>query len=99
MPRRRIPMVSDPYFDEFIYDIIYSLTPTQRRQLDGKYAQACSTPKRAQSFARTAPLEQKYFLLALLGIKRATVLLMKKPLGQTLKPSFKTIAKEIPVPV
>jgi len=78
MPRRRIPMVSDPYFDEFIYDIIYSLTPTQRRQLDGKYAQACSTPKRAQSFARTAPLEQKYFLLALLGIKRATVLFDEK---------------------
>lgn len=85
MRHSHLKLVHDPYFDEFIYDIIYSLTPVQRRELNDEYEKVCRSPKKAKAFCRLASLEQKFHLLAQLGIKRATILFRENILPENFK--------------
>lgn len=73
MRRAKTQMIHNPFLEEFVYDIIYSLTPMQRRSLPNEYVKVTKTPKAAKTFARMASLEQKYHLLSCLGIKWCNV--------------------------
>lgn len=94
MQRAHIKLVHNPYFDEFIYDIIYSLTTKQKRDLDPVYAKMVSTPKKAKAFCRLGSLEQKFHFLASVGIKWSSILYCETASPKNFKEVLKAYQKE-----
>lgn len=65
---KRNGVVHNPFLEEFIFDVIFNLTPAQRRNLDKKYIKAIKSPASARTFCSKSSLEEQIHFLACCGV-------------------------------
>lgn len=67
---RRKKIAINPYFNQFIYDIVYNASREDRRSLlDRKYLVACRSPRNLRHFITKASMEEKDEMLVQLGVE------------------------------
>lgn len=61
--------IDNPFFNEFVYDIIYKATWAQKRKLNGSFYKIIQSEKAAKAWIKKSSIEEKDILLAQLGVR------------------------------
>lgn len=68
----------NPFFNEFLYNVIYASTTEQKKEIPSKYAKKMKTHTAAKIFANKSFLEEKLDVLTALGQRWVLVVFDKK---------------------
>jgi hypothetical protein len=67
--KARAKLTVNPYFDQFIYDLVYHAPVEDRYKMSRKYIMACKNPTSLKAFLKKASVEEKDEMLLQLGIE------------------------------
>lgn len=71
-------LVRNPAFNEFIYSILYGLTPDQKKKLSKPFLYVAKSERRAKNFSEFSTMDEKVRLLSELGFDNAIVFFQDK---------------------
>lgn len=61
-------LIENPYFNEFLYDVMHNAFQHQKERLNGRYERQMRSSRSAKGFAKSAKLEQRQDILTHLGL-------------------------------
>ncbi len=76
MPRKNVSI--NPYLSEYVYDLLWNITPEVKKKLSRKYWHLTTSSTRARNFADFSTLEEKMRLFSELDVEHALVFMQGK---------------------